>query len=76
MRFHVPHKRSLLYTAISFSLLPLATPAFAQQGTPEVEEVVVTGSYIRRSEGFQAASSVTQLNADDLADAGTPCRVT
>jgi outer membrane receptor protein involved in Fe transport len=71
MRFHVPHKRSLLYTAISFSLLPLATPAFAQQGTPEVEEVVVTGSYIRRSEGFQAASSVTQINADDLADAGT-----
>jgi len=71
MRFHVPHKRSLLYTAISFSLLPLATPAFAQQGTPEVEEVVVTGSYIRRSEGFQAASQVTQLSADDLADEGT-----
>lgn len=46
MRFHVPHKRSLLYTAISFSLIPLANPSFAQQGTPEVEEVVVTGSYI------------------------------
>lgn len=71
MRFHVPHKRSLLYTAISFSLLPFANPAFAQQGTPEVEEVVVTGSYIRRSEGFQAASQVTQLSADDLADEGT-----
>jgi len=71
MRFHVPHKRSLLYTAISFTLLPLANPTFAQQGTPEVEEVVVTGSYIRRSEGFQAASQVTQLSADDLADTGT-----
>ena len=71
MRFHVPHKRSLLYTAISFTLLPLANPTFAQQRTPEVEEVVVTGSYIRRSEGFQAASQVTQLNADDLADTGT-----
>jgi len=71
MRFHVPHKRSLLYTAISFTLLPLANPTFAQQGTPEVEEVVVTGSYIRRSEGFAAASQTTQLSADDLADTGT-----
>ena len=71
MRFHVPHKRSLLYTAISFSLIPFASPSFAQQGTPEVEEVVVTGSYIRRSEGFAAASQTTQLSADDLADTGT-----
>jgi outer membrane receptor for ferrienterochelin and colicin len=39
--------------------------------TPEVEEVVVTGSYIRRSEGFTAASAVTQFSADDLTDQGT-----
>ncbi len=44
MRFHIPHKRRLLCTAVSLSLLPLANPSFAQQTTPEVEEVVVTGS--------------------------------
>lgn len=69
MRFKVPHKRRLLYTAVTLSLLPLANPSFAQQ--PEVEEVVVTGSYIRRSEGFTQASQVTQLSADDLLDEGT-----
>ncbi len=70
MRKNAPHKRRLLCAAISLSLLPIANQSFAQ-ADPEVEEVVVTGSYIRRSEGFQAASQVTQLNADDLADAGT-----
>ncbi|MDX1490617.1 MAG: TonB-dependent receptor, partial [Pseudohongiellaceae bacterium] len=39
---------------------------------PEVEEVVVTGSFIRRTEGFRAASPVTQLSAEDLATEGTP----
>ena len=71
MRFNIPHKRRLLCTAVSLSLLQLANQSFAQAPAPAVEEVVVTGSYIRRSEGFQAASSVTQLNADDLAEAGT-----
>ncbi|MEZ5526898.1 MAG: TonB-dependent receptor [Gammaproteobacteria bacterium] len=69
MRFINPHKRRLLCTAISLSLLPIAHQSFAQQD--EVEEVVVTGSYIRRSEGFTQASQVTQLSADDLADEGT-----
>jgi len=69
MRFKVPHKRSLLYTAVAISLLPLSTPSFAQQD--QVEEVVVIGSYIRRSEGFTQASQVTQLSADDLIDEGT-----
>ena len=66
---NIPHKRSMLCAAISLSLLPLTSPSFAQQDT--VEEVVVTGSYIRRTEGFAQASSVTQLNADDLAAEGT-----
>lgn len=70
MKLSTPHKRRMLCAAISLSLLPLANPALAQQ-QEEVEEVVVTGSYIRRTEGFQQASSVTQLNADDLADEGT-----
>ncbi len=71
MRFNVPHKRRLLCTAISLSLIPMASQSFAQQGTPDVEEVVVTGSYIRRSEGFTQASQITQLSADDLVDEGT-----
>ena len=37
----------------------------------QVEEVVVTGSFIRRSEGFTQASSVTQLDAVDLEQQGT-----
>lgn len=70
MRNNAPHKRRLLCAAISLSLIPIANQSFAQADR-EVEEVVVTGSYIRRSEGFQAASQVTQINADDLADEGT-----
>jgi len=70
MQSRIPHKRSMLCAAISLSLLPLASPSMAQQD-PEVEEVVVTGSFIRRSEGFTQASAVTQLSADDLQDQGT-----
>lgn len=69
MQRRIPHKRSMLCAAISLSLLPLASQSVAQQDT--VEEVVVTGSYIRRSEGFTGASSVTQLNAEDLEAQGT-----
>lgn len=70
MQSRIPHKRSLLCAAISLSLVPLANTAFAQQ-QEEVEEVIVTGSFIRRSEGFTAASQTTQLSADDLVDQGT-----
>ena len=59
MQRRIPHKRSLLCAAISLSLLPLASQSIAQQDT--VEEVVVTGSFIRRSEGFTGASAVVQL---------------
>lgn len=69
MRFNVPHKRRLLCTAISLSLLPITSQSFSQE--VEVEEVVVTGSFIRRSEGFTQASQVTQISADDLLDEGT-----
>ena len=63
-------KRKLLYAAISASLLPLSGTSLAQD--TQVEEVVVTGSYIRRTEGFRSASPVTQLSADDISLAGTP----
>ncbi|MCG8413134.1 MAG: TonB-dependent receptor plug domain-containing protein, partial [Pseudomonadales bacterium] len=69
MQYKIPHKRSLLCTAISMSLLPLSQTSLAQD--QQVEEVVVTGSFIRRSEGFTQASSVTQLDAADLEAQGT-----
>jgi len=68
MQFKIPHKRSLLCSAISLSLLPVANLSSAQE---QVEEVVVTGSFIRRSEGFTQASQTTQLNAADLEAQGT-----
>jgi len=58
----IPHKRSLLCAAVSLSLLPLSGVSIAQDQS--IEEVVVTGSFIRRSEGFQAASQTTQLTAE------------
>ena len=70
MQFKIPHKRSLLCTAISMSLLPLSGTSLAQDDT-QVEEVIVTGSFIRRSEGFTNASQTTQLNAADLEAQGT-----
>lgn len=69
MQYRIPHKRNLLCAAVSMSLLPLSGLSVAQD--TQVEEVVVTGSFIRRSEGFTQASSVTQLNAADLEAQGT-----
>ena len=54
----------LLSTAIALTMLGGAGQSIAQ--APEVEEVVVTGSFIRRSEGIAAASPITQLSAEDL----------
>ncbi|MDP2091545.1 MAG: TonB-dependent receptor plug domain-containing protein, partial [Pseudohongiella sp.] len=51
--------------------MPLSNPGIAQQDQEMVEEIIVTGSFIRRSEGFTQASAVTQINASDLADEGT-----
>lgn len=62
-------KRNTLYTGIALSLL--STPFYASAQDASVEEVVVTGSYIRRSEGIIAASPITSLTADDITDQGT-----
>lgn len=59
----------ILTSAIAFALLGSAGQSLAQ--TPDVEEVVVTGSYIRRSEGIVAASPLTQFSAEDLEAQGT-----
>lgn len=71
MLFNIPHKRRLLCTAIAtLSLLPISGMTLAQND-PRVEEVVVTGSFIRRSEGLTQASSIVQLTAEDLEAEGT-----
>ena len=70
MQFNTPHKRKLLCAVVSLSLLPVAGASLAQDEAV-VEEVIVTGSYIRRSEGFNQASSVLQLSAEDLEAEGT-----
>ena len=70
MLLKTPYKRNLLCTAISISLLPLSGMTLAQDDT-QIEEVVVTGSFIRRSEGFTQASSVVQFTAEDLEAEGT-----
>lgn len=66
---HPSFTTKLLSSAIAFALLGGAGQALAQ--APEVEEVVVTGSYIRRSEGIAAASPLTQFSAEDLESQGT-----
>jgi outer membrane receptor protein involved in Fe transport len=59
-----------LTAAISLAMISPLT-AQAQQDAAEVEEVVVTGSFIRRSEGLSAASPVTQITAEDIEAQGT-----
>lgn len=70
----IREKRSLTRTslcaAVSLAVLAAAEPSIAQQ-EDTVEEVIVTGSYIRRSEGIAAASPVVQLTAEDLEAEGT-----
>lgn len=67
------HKASnVLHAAIAATLMLPAGAALAQNSDPEVEEVVVTGSFIRRTEGFRAASPITQIGAEDISLAGTP----
>lgn len=65
----------MLSAAVSAALLLPAGSVVAQQAgqmdAQEIEEVVVTGSFIRRSEGFTAASPITQMSAEDLQAEGT-----
>ena len=68
------YARCLLLLGLVVSLLAMlaavSPPAFAQQDGL-TEEIVVTGTFIRRSEGFTQASQVTQLTAEDLEAEGT-----
>lgn len=75
---NAPKKRptfqlKLLSSAVAIALLGSAGQSLAQAQSQagDVEEVVVTGSFIRRSEGITAASPLTQLSAEDLEAQGT-----
>ncbi len=65
------YKRSAIFIAVSMSSMLLVGNSQAQPAEPEIEEVIVTGSFIRRSEGINAASPVTTLSAEDLEAQGT-----
>ena len=66
---NIPHKRSLLCAAISLTLLPFAGAASAQDGV--IEEVVVTGSFIRR-DTINVTTPVQVMTEEDLLEQGTP----
>ncbi|MDP1932198.1 MAG: TonB-dependent receptor plug domain-containing protein, partial [Gammaproteobacteria bacterium] len=62
--------RYLIHSCLAASLAaPLV--AHAQQAEPQVEEVVVTGSYIRNS-AFAQNSPVDTVTQEDLYDSGAP----
>ncbi len=61
-------RRTVLYSSI---VLSLGAPAYTLAQDTSVEEVIVTGSFIRRSEGLIAASPITQLSAEDITNQGT-----
>ena len=76
MRTHFTRQRLLATTIISGTLLATAAPAFAQDAAPaqddestEVEEIVVTGSRIRR-DPTNAPTPLIQVSREDLLTTG------
>ncbi len=68
-------RKRILVASIAALLTTPLTVAAQQAGQLDdpamLEEVIVTGSFIRRSEGFTAASPITQMSAEDLQAEGT-----
>ena len=63
--------RLALATVLAAALGPAAGPAFGQQtGGAVLEEVVVTGTYIRRQSQFDSPSPLVTIGRDDLAALG------
>jgi iron complex outermembrane receptor protein len=63
------NKRNFVIAAAVVAALTAATSAGAQEAPPpaeEIQSVVVTGSFIRRSEGFTPASPVTEVSREDF----------
>ncbi len=59
-----------LTAAISLALF-YPNVSFAQLSDGDIEEVTVTGSFIRRTEGISAASPVVSFSAEDIEAQGT-----
>lgn len=74
MTFAHPVKRALLLGASFFTIVSanaLAQEAPADQTEPEVtEEIVVTGSFIRRKSQLDQPSPITVIGSENLADIG------
>ena len=66
---HIPFRP--LYAAICAGILSAPLQGVAQPTSETLEEVIVTGSFIRRSEGLAAASPLVQFSAEDLEAEGT-----
>ena len=64
-----PTAHRLLYLGVITALLPLSQTQ-AQDSDTEIEEVVVTGSFIRNS-SFNGASPIDTLTAESVLDSGT-----
>ena len=65
-------KRSIIQMGLTASIiLPAPAMVMAQQES-QIEEVVVTGSLIRRTDNFDTVSPVDTISADAIADQGTP----
>jgi iron complex outermembrane receptor protein len=69
MHYQIPHRRSLLCSAIAFSLLPISGALSAQDN--RIEEVVVTGSFITR-DTVNTTTPVQTMTEQSLIEQGTP----
>ncbi|MFT6268419.1 MAG: outer membrane receptor protein involved in Fe transport [Alphaproteobacteria bacterium] len=67
-------KLTALALAVSAQLMPLSNLAVAQEQSAEtdddVELIMVTGSFVRRSENFSSPSPLAVLDADDIESIG------
>jgi len=63
--------RGLMYPCLAVTLTLASIPALAQQAGQDIEEVVITGSYIRNSE-FAQNSPVDTVSQADLYESGAP----
>lgn len=72
MKVRNPHSIRPLSVAIPLILMSLSlSTGVSAQTADDIEEVVVTGTFIRQTAGFTTASPITQLTAEDITNQGT-----
>jgi iron complex outermembrane recepter protein len=69
MHYQIPHRRSLLCSAVALSLLPFSATLSAQDS--QIEEVVVTGSFITR-DTVNTTTPIQTMTEQSLIEQGTP----